>query len=110
MEQSLKEEQDKADPVFKEIDRLNGEIECCQTECERKKALLAEHAEIPRKLAELRKRLENAQLLKVGFLKKFEFSEELLAEIPGADPEKKIEELARYKALCDKLQSMIFEP
>jgi len=109
LEAVLKNTREATIPVLREIDRLNAEIEHCQASCAQKSGVIAEREKIPQQLQALRQRLGDAQLLKAGFLKKADFSEELLVEMRGEASEDQKQKLAQYKKLCAELQDMIFE-
>jgi len=91
--------------IIENISSLNHELVRLQDDIARKKKLVSESKEIPRKQERLEERKTKAMELIPGFILKATFAEELLNEEPSFK-EKWSSKLTEYKALCKQLKEM----
>ncbi len=93
------------EPIIENISSLNHELLRLQDDIVKKRKLVSESKEIPRKQERLEERKTRAMELVPGFVLKATFAEELLNEEP-AFKEKWSSKLTEYKTLCKQLKDI----
>ena len=93
------------EPIIENISSLNHELLRLQDDIVKKRKLVSESKEIPRKQERLEERKTRAMELVPGFALKATFAEELLNEEP-AFKEKWSSKLTEYKTLCKQLKDI----
>ncbi len=93
------------EPIIENISSLNHELLRLQDDIVKKRKLVSESKEIPRKQEKLEERKTRAMELVPGFVLKATFAEELLNEEP-AFKEKWSSKLTEYKTLCKQLKDI----
>ena len=93
------------EPIIENISSLNHELLRLQDDIVKKRKLVSESKEIPRKQERLEERKTRAMELVPGFALKATFAEELLNEEP-AFKEQWLSKLTEYKTLCKQLKEI----
>ena len=93
------------EPIIENISSLNHELLRLQDDIVKKRKLVSESKEIPRKQERLEERKTRAMELVPGFVLKATFAEELLNEEP-VFKEQWSSKLTEYKTLCKQLKEI----
>ena len=93
------------EPIIEKISSLNHELLRLQDDIVKKRKLVSESKEIPRKQEKLEERKTRAMELVPGFVLKATFAEELLNEEPSIKEEWS-SKLTEYKTLCKQLKEI----